>query len=69
MVRSSVAAFYALEEWAFYLFTGPVRHSGLLALFLAVRVHPEVEKIVHRMPEILFAAVIAFCSLDRGMAE
>ena len=36
---------------------------------LLLRVRSEVEKIVHRMPEILFAAKIAFRGLDRCMPE
>ena len=36
---------------------------------LLLRIRSEVEKIVHRMPEILFAAEIAFRGLHRCMPE
>ena len=36
---------------------------------LLLGVHSEVEKIVHWMPEILFAAEIALRGLDRCMSE
>ncbi len=36
---------------------------------LLLRVHPEIEKIVHWMAEILLAAEIAFRGLDRCMTE
>jgi hypothetical protein len=63
MFRSSVAAFYALPECLFYSFAGPVRPDRFLIFRLLRRVRSEVEKIVHGMPEILFAAQIAFRGL------
>ena len=36
---------------------------------LLLRLRSEVEKIVHRMPEILFAAEIAFRRLNRCVAQ
>jgi len=63
MFRSSVAAFYALPECLFYSFAGPVRRGRFLIFCLLHRVRSEVEKIVHWMPEILFAAEIAFRGL------
>jgi len=36
---------------------------------LLLRIRSEVEKIVHRMPEILFAAEIAFRGLNRCMPK
>jgi len=36
---------------------------------LPLRIRSEVEKVVYRMPEILFAAEIAFRGLDRGMPQ
>jgi len=36
---------------------------------LLLRARSEVEKIIYWMPEILFAAKIAFSSLDRCMPE
>jgi len=40
-----------------------------ILFFLRLHVLPEVKKIVHRMPEILFAAQIPFRRLDRCMPE
>jgi hypothetical protein len=36
---------------------------------LLLGIHSEIEKIIHWMPEILFAAEIAFRGLDRCMPE
>jgi hypothetical protein len=36
---------------------------------LRLHVRSEVKKIVHRMPEILFAAEIAFCRLNGCVAQ
>jgi hypothetical protein len=36
---------------------------------LRLRIRSEVEKVVHWMPKILFAAEIAFRGLDRCMSE
>jgi hypothetical protein len=69
MIRSSVPAFYALPEWFFYTFAGLGRRDRFLTFRLLLRVHSEVEKIVHWMPEVLFATEIAFCGLNRCMAE
>jgi hypothetical protein len=69
MFRSSVAAFYALPECLFYTFAGPGRRDRFILFRLLLRVHPEIEKIVHWMAEILLAAEIAFRGLDRCMAE
>jgi hypothetical protein len=69
MVRSSVAAFYALPECLFYSFAGPVRRDRFLIFRLLHRVRSEVEKVVHWIPEILFAAQIAFGGLHGGMPE
>jgi hypothetical protein len=64
MFRSSVAAFYPLPRCLFYSFAGPVRRDRfhmLRRLLLPIR--SEVEKVVYWMPEILFAAEIAFRGL------
>ncbi len=64
-----MAAFYALSECLFYSFAGPVRRDRFLIFRLLHRVRSEVEKIVHWMPEILFAAEIPFRRLHGGMPE
>src|SRR5215469_951382 len=69
MFRSSVAAFYPWRACAFYICTIPDRRDRLLRFRLLLRTRSEVEKIVHRMPEILFAAEVAFRGLDRCMSE
>jgi hypothetical protein len=69
MFRSSVAAFYALPECLFYSFAGSVRRDRFHMFRLLHRVRSEVEKIVHWMPEILFAAEIAFRGLHGCMPE
>ena len=64
-----MAAFY---PWLLCLFdsvAGPLRENGFLVFRLLLRICFEVEKIVHRMPEILFAAEIPFRGLDRCMSE
>ncbi len=63
MFRSSVAAFYALPECLFYSFAGPVRRDRFHLFRLLLPIRSEVEKVVHWMPEILFAAEIAFRGL------
>ena len=63
MFRSSMAAFYALPECLFYSFAGPVRRERFHMFRLRLPIRSEVEKVVHWMPEILFAAEIAFCGL------
>jgi len=69
MFRSSVAAFYALPKSLFYSFAGPVRRDRFHTFRLLLRIRSEIEKIVHWMPEILFAAEIAFRGLLRCMPE
>jgi hypothetical protein len=69
MFRSSLAAFYSLLKCLFYGFADAVRGDRFTILFRRLPLHPEVEKIVHRTPEILFAAKVAFCSLHRDMPE
>src|SRR5580692_9332195 len=68
MVRSSVAAFYPLARGYFYLH-GFLHCDGFTLHFLWLHIGSEVKQIVHRMPEILFAAEIPFRCLDRCMAE
>ncbi|MGB9232939.1 MAG: hypothetical protein WCC04_00870 [Terriglobales bacterium] len=69
MFRSSVAAFYALPECLFYSVAGPVRGDRFHLFRLLLPIRSEVEKVVHRMPEILFAAEIAFRCLHGRMPE
>ena len=59
MFRSSVAAFYAFPACLFYSFAGPVRRDRFHMFRLLRPIRSEVEKVVHWMPEILFAAEIA----------
>ncbi|MBZ5690216.1 MAG: hypothetical protein LAP86_35000 [Acidobacteriia bacterium] len=68
MFRSSVAAFYALLQCLFYGFGDEVRRNRF-AILVRRLLHPEVEKIVHRVAEILLAAEITFGGLDRCMTE
>ena len=68
MFRSSVAAFYPLPRCLFYRCEA-FRCDTFNILFLWLHFRSEVKKIVHRMPEILFAAKIPFRCLDRCMAE
>jgi len=68
MFRSSVAAFYPWLMCLFYKLRVANRdrfntHIGPL------HVRSKVKAIVHRMPQILFAAEIAFCRLDRCMPQ
>jgi hypothetical protein len=69
MFASSVAAFYSRLVRLLYSFAGGIRRAKFLRLPSLLRVRSQVEKIVHGMPEILFAAEIAFRSLDRCMPE
>jgi hypothetical protein len=62
-----VAAFYSWLVGCFYSFTG--RQSRFLMFGLLLCVRSEIEKIVHWMPEVLFAAEIAFRGLDRCVPE
>ena len=64
-----MAAFYALLACPFYRVAGPGCLDRFITFRLLLRVHSEVEKIVHWMPEILFAAKIAFRGLNRGVPE
>jgi hypothetical protein len=75
MVRSSVAAFYAMPEGLFYSFAGPVRRDRFHMFRLLLPIRSEVEKVVHWMPEILFDAgppqvvrcnALQACSLAAG---
>jgi hypothetical protein len=59
-----VAAFYALLECLFYSFAGPLRRDRFHMFRLLLPIRSEVEKVVHWMPEILFAAEITFRRLD-----
>ena len=58
-----MAAFYALPASLFYSFAGPVRRDRLHMFRRLLPVRSEVEKVVHWMPEILFAAETAFGGL------
>jgi hypothetical protein len=69
MFQSSVAAFYALPECLFYSFAGNVRRDRFILFRLPLSLRSEVEKVVHWMSEILFAAEIAFGGLDRCMPK
>jgi hypothetical protein len=62
MFRSSVPAFYPLPRCLFYR-VGRLHWSGFIIVFLRPPIRSEVEKVVHWMPEILFAAEIAFRGL------
>ena len=67
MFRSSVAAFYQPRPDALATggaFTGRIHHR-----FPASRVRAEIEQVVYRMAQILFATEIAFRCLDGGMAQ
>lgn len=69
-----MAEFYALLRRLFYRCGGDLNCSRFHCsrfhtLFLRLHVRSEVEKIIHRMAEILFAPEIAFRSLDRCMPE
>ena len=63
-----MAAFYPCLVWFFYSFAGRVRWDRFLRSPL-LRTNSEINKIVYRMAEILFAAEIVFCGLDRCMTE
>src|SRR5450755_2299063 len=68
MFRSSVAAFYPLPRGHFY-WRGSVPNDKFGLHFLCLCVRSEVEKIVHRVTEILFAAEIAFRRLHRCVPQ
>jgi hypothetical protein len=69
MFRSSAAAFYAWLLCFFYSFADRGRRDRFILLRLLKRVHSEIEKIIHWMPEILLATEIAFRRLDRCVTE
>ena len=69
MFCSSVAAFYAFSECLFHTVAGPRRRHRFILFRLLLRIHSEIEKIVHWMSEILFAAEIAFGCLDGCMPQ
>ena len=69
MFRPSVAAFYPRLMYFFYSLCGPAFWNRILAFVLLHCIYSEIEKIVYWMPEILFAAEIAFCGLDRCMPQ
>jgi hypothetical protein len=64
-----MTAFYALVACPFYRVGDPGRRDGFKAFRLLLRVHSEVEKIVHWMPKVLFAAKIAFRGLNRCVPQ
>ena len=64
-----MAAFYPWLMYLFYCLWGTVGRHRFLACLLPHRIHSEIKKIVYWMPEILFAAEIAFCGLDRCMPQ
>ena len=64
-----MAAFYALLRCLFHRCGGELNCSRFQTLFLRLHVRSEVEKIIHRMAEILLASEIAFRSLDGCMPE
>jgi hypothetical protein len=68
MFRSSVAAFYSLRRCLFYR-SGVGLCGGFNIQVSLLDVCSEIEEIVHRMPEILFAAQIAFRCLDGCMPQ
>jgi hypothetical protein len=68
MFRSSVAAFYPLPRCLFYR-VGRFHWGEFIIVFLRPSIRSEVEKVVHWMPEILFAAEIAFRGLHGCMPE
>jgi hypothetical protein len=68
MFRSSVAAFYLVSRRHFYG-CGSVHRGRFKPHGLQLQVLSEIEKIVYRMSEILFAAEIAFRRLDGCVAK
>ena len=68
MGRSSVSTFYLGAGHCFYGGESFPRFSYAVT-FLRVDVASKVKKVVYRMSEILFAAEIAFRSLDRCVSE
>src|SRR6202140_943998 len=68
MGRSSVSTFYLCARSCFYWGESFPRFSYAVT-FLRVNVASKVKKVVYRMSEILFAAEIAFRSLDGCMPQ
>src|ERR1700686_1218183 len=68
MGRSSVSTFYLCARSCFYWGESFPRFSYAVT-FLRVDVASKVKKVVYRMSEILFAAEIAFRSLDRCVSK
>jgi len=64
-----VAAFCALRACAFYSIAVFRRRNKPISLRLPLHAHSKVEKIVHWMAEILFAAQVVFRGLDRYMPK
>ena len=64
-----MATFYALLRALFYSFAGPVHRDRFPLVRLLLPVRSEVEEVVNRMPEILFATEIAFRGLHRCMPQ
>jgi len=61
-----VAAFYPLPRCLFY-WVGRFHCGGFIIVFLRPPLRSELKKVVHWMPEILFAAEIAFrCLVDHS---
>ena len=64
-----MAAFYAWLLCLFYSFAGCVCWDRFILLRLLLRVHSEIEKIIHRVAEILLTAKITFRGLHRCVAQ
>ena len=64
-----MAAFYAWLLILFYRIASRSRRSGVFRFRPLQRDQSEIEKIVYRMAEILFAAEITFCGLHRSMSQ
>ena len=64
-----MAAFYAWLKCLFYSFYDAIRRDRLTILFRDLLIHPEVEKIVHRVAEVLLAAEITFGGLNRCVSK
>ena len=69
MIRPLIAAFYAWLPCSFYSIAGLGFRDRFITLGRLLRVHSEVKKIIHWMPEILFAAKIALRGLNRCVPE
>jgi hypothetical protein len=63
-----VAAFYLFPRCLFYR-VRCFRCGGFIIVFMEPPVLCEVKKIVDRVSEILLAAEIAFCRLNRRVAQ